>query len=417
MKKFFTMTLLLFTVISIAVAQPAMMTKGETNNLVQNDNCPSILMMDDRDPIQVEIITNSGYHYPNDSSLICPLLWTDFHTNEQFSWYTWETSLDDENYIISEDQTEFSGNILESCYIKVTVGDDNGNTGQDSIYFNVKDWITPPDSFEMKVIDFNGNLNPNISFTANSDNTCLFIYFTHNYTDWGYFESPLDPGMYINRTFDEYSYNTDTVWNLLVDIPDSCWMNHYKLLPGMYLNEREDDNDYYLDFKTRLPSEGDELIYQLIGYEEYVYQLFTVDTNDIRYPLTINGEQIILPSSTETYKITLPNENQYYQCAVAKVINDNEFKILSYSNKVENPWIGTVNIDENHEYDVQSSVKVYPNPAHGCIIIEGTGMMHVSNVLGQVIMAKAIDGKETVALPKGLYFVQMNGAVRKIVVE
>lgn len=69
MKKFLTMMLLLSSVFSMAVAQSAMMTKGQTDNLVQNDDCPAI----DRDAIQVEIVTNTGYHFPNDSSLICPL--------------------------------------------------------------------------------------------------------------------------------------------------------------------------------------------------------------------------------------------------------------------------------------------------------------------------------------------------------
>ena len=32
-------------------------------------------------------------------------------------------------------------------------------------------------------------------------------------------------------------------------------------------------------------------------------------------------------------------------------------------------------------------------------------------------MAKEIDGKETMELPQGMYFVQLNGTVRKIVVE
>ncbi|MBR2772109.1 MAG: T9SS type A sorting domain-containing protein [Bacteroidales bacterium] len=49
--------------------------------------------------------------------------------------------------------------------------------------------------------------------------------------------------------------------------------------------------------------------------------------------------------------------------------------------------------------------------------IEGSGILHIVNVLGQEIMAKEIDGKETVELPKGMYFVQLNGMTRKIVVE
>ncbi len=68
---------------------------------------------------------------------------------------------------------------------------------------------------------------------------------------------------------------------------------------------------------------------------------------------------------------------------------------------------------ENH----RSTFKVYPNPAKGYIIIEGTGNMTVTNALGQTIMTKEIKGKEKMELPQGLYFVKMGGETQKIVVE
>ena len=68
---------------------------------------------------------------------------------------------------------------------------------------------------------------------------------------------------------------------------------------------------------------------------------------------------------------------------------------------------------ENH----RSTFKVYPNPAKGYIIIEGTGNMTVTNALGQTIMTKEIKGKEKLELPKGMYFVTMGNETRKVVVE
>ena len=68
---------------------------------------------------------------------------------------------------------------------------------------------------------------------------------------------------------------------------------------------------------------------------------------------------------------------------------------------------------ENH----RSTFKVYPNPANGYIIIEGTGNMTVTNVLGQTIMTKEIKSKEKLELPKGMYFVTMGNETQKIVVE
>ena len=68
---------------------------------------------------------------------------------------------------------------------------------------------------------------------------------------------------------------------------------------------------------------------------------------------------------------------------------------------------------ENH----RSTFKVYPNPAKGYIIIEGTGNMTVTNALGQTILTKEIKSKEKLELPKGMYFVTMGSETRKIVVE
>ena len=60
---------------------------------------------------------------------------------------------------------------------------------------------------------------------------------------------------------------------------------------------------------------------------------------------------------------------------------------------------------------------VYPNPAKGRVTVEGTGTITVTNALGQTVMTKGIDGKESIELPKGLYFVKMNETTRKVVVE
>ncbi len=60
---------------------------------------------------------------------------------------------------------------------------------------------------------------------------------------------------------------------------------------------------------------------------------------------------------------------------------------------------------------------VYPNPAQGCVTIEGTGTLTITNILGQTILTKEIDGKEIVELPQGLYFVKLGETTQKIVVE
>lgn len=95
---------------------------------------------------------------------------------------------------------------------------------------------------------------------------------------------------------------------------------------------------------------------------------------------------------------------------VAAMFNEGkDYEELSFSNLTD----FLLGIEENEG----QQCRVYPNPANDRFTVEGTGMMRITNVLGQEIIAKEIDGKETVALPKGLYFVQLNGAVQKVVVE
>ena len=70
-------------------------------------------------------------------------------------------------------------------------------------------------------------------------------------------------------------------------------------------------------------------------------------------------------------------------------------------------------VDENME----NGFTIYPNPAQGRFTVEGSGKMVVTNLLGQTVLTKEIDGKETVELPRGMYFVKLDGTTRKVVVE
>lgn len=70
-------------------------------------------------------------------------------------------------------------------------------------------------------------------------------------------------------------------------------------------------------------------------------------------------------------------------------------------------------IDEN----VNGGIWVYPNPSKGSITIEGIGVLNVTNLLGQEVCSKVIDGKETLELTRGIYFVTLEGKTVKILVE
>ena len=86
---------------------------------------------------------------------------------------------------------------------------------------------------------------------------------------------------------------------------------------------------------------------------------------------------------------------------------DGETRLLS------NRSSETVGIGENES----PALKVYPNPAQGTFTVEGSGQMTITNVLGQTILAREIDGKESIEVPRGIYFVKLNEATRKVVVE
>lgn len=95
---------------------------------------------------------------------------------------------------------------------------------------------------------------------------------------------------------------------------------------------------------------------------------------------------------------------------IAAVFNDGRgVEELSFSNLTTD----ILSIGENGE----TGFSIYPNPAKDRVIVEGTGTMIVTNTLGQTVMVKEINGKATIELQHGLYFVKMNGVTRKIVME
>lgn len=66
---------------------------------------------------------------------------------------------------------------------------------------------------------------------------------------------------------------------------------------------------------------------------------------------------------------------------------------------------------------LESGFHVYPNPAKVQVTIEGMGRLRIMNLLGQEFLAVEIDGKKTVVLPRGVWFIKLDETVRKIVVE
>ena len=118
-------------------------------------------------------------------------------------------------------------------------------------------------------------------------------------------------------------------------------------------------------------------------------------------------DQIGANNTIGSYDVDLFDEG--YAVVAAMFNEGKDYEDLAFSNLTE----FLVGIEENEG----QQCRVYPNPAKDCFTVEGRGMMHLTNVLGQEIMAKEIDGKEIIVLPKGLYFLKLGETTRKIMVE
>ena len=78
---------------------------------------------------------------------------------------------------------------------------------------------------------------------------------------------------------------------------------------------------------------------------------------------------------------------------------------------------GNITVNQGIEEATDINFNVFPNPAQGSVTIEGNGLLTIVNSLGQTIFAKEIYDEETLALPRGVWFVKLDDKVRKIVVE
>ena len=74
-------------------------------------------------------------------------------------------------------------------------------------------------------------------------------------------------------------------------------------------------------------------------------------------------------------------------------------------------------VEENGPSTSSETLAVYPNPAKGCVTVEGKGLLKVMNLWGQKILSREIDGRTIVSLPPGIWFVRLGGITRKVVVE
>lgn len=364
-----------------------------------------------RDVLYPEIYQNwAGFvmHYQHPATELKCIDWGFFSTVESYDSYLWEVA--DSTFMPD------GGSLTDSTiwcvfehpgYIKVTVWDSIGNSGTDSIWFNIKDWVTPMENFHMEI---DGTGHAVFSGVATIEHDRIFVYRSLDTTDWSFVSLRyLNPGPWTWRD-DEAHFGQDTVWNYDFTIVDTC--NTYfapEMVPGMMMGTQPaPGGGWYITMKSILqPQAKDE--------EAYVYPMFTVDTIGNRHPFIREGEQVVLPASTNAYLIPDRHPDAYYQGAVARLSpgKDSGYEILSYSNKVENPLPDVDAIDDHQEI----SFKVYPNPNSGTFIVEADGLLTITNVLGQVIREFDVRGQVSVTLSRGIYIIRNGDAVEKIVVE
>lgn len=352
MKKHLLILVFLVFMLSIAMAQQPATIKKSDNDTLCNDT-----------RLSVEIISVSGFNLDHPThpatGISCPFS-DDFTTSQTYSWYLWESS-----YFSPQNDETIVVHIDSSGYIKVTVGDNYGHTGSDSIWFNVRNANVPP--MENFIMEIDDDLHANFFGIAVEEHHRLRLsrscdhmhYYDINNSfissgEWSYVDTNV-------------TYSDDSLWLYDISVYDICGSSTGCMVPGVLLSTREGTyGRCYIDFKSLL---------QGSFYQNYVYIVYSVDRNGNRHPVTDeNGDPVILDSNPDSWDYYDPNPwhvslyispdmvaHPFYQCGVARTLEDGSYELVSLSNKVVNPYypyypypyesLHIEDIEDEHTYD------------------------------------------------------------------
>ena len=140
--------------------------------------------------------------------------------------------------------------------------------------------------------------------------------------------------------------------------------------------------------------------------------------------ITANLDHFVIYCDYAVFKeaITVPytGQSSYEYVDMVDVIGDYEYSVTSVyvrgDETCESEFVA-IDIMVTDVEEIVSNVSIYPNPSKGTITVEGVGHLTVMNLLGQTIKELDLDGPTTMDLPKGVFFVRINGATKKVVVE
>ncbi|MBR4390384.1 MAG: leucine-rich repeat domain-containing protein [Prevotella sp.] len=125
-------------------------------------------------------------------------------------------------------------------------------------------------------------------------------------------------------------------------------------------------------------------------------------------PLCTTGETVVRAIPSQGYHFVAWFEN-----GIAMSTNPVYTVYLNQNRRL----VAKVQQGTGTEEHQTTGFEVYPNPSQGYITVEGYGLLKVSNLLGQDILTKEINGQTTLDLPRGVYLFTLGRTTRKIVVE